>query len=692
MAGELLLEIGTEEIPSDYLNSSLVAIKKLAESYLKENRINTGDGLETCGTPRRLVVFAPSIADKQEDKIQEITGPPKKAAFDKNGKPTKAAIGFAKKHGVPLEELKIISTSKGEYLHLERRIPGKPTGEILSEVLPRLIADIPWPKSMRWGGLGFAFVRPIHWILALFNGKIIPFEIAGVKSGNTTRGHRFMAPEPIEVTGIQDYMDKMAKSFVIINQDQRAKIVSENAARAASEVSGKIKEDPELLSTVTNLVEFASPVCGGFDKGFLELPEPVLTTAMKKHQKYFPVYDQNWHLLPYFVAINNTVPRDESLVRKGHERVLKARLADAAFFFNEDRKKPLLQRLDDLKAVIYQADLGTSFAKVQRFARLAEYISEQVEPGKTSLVKLAARLSKCDLVTQMVTEFPELQGIMGEIYARLDGHPEEVCRAVREHYLPDKAEGELPSSVTGAVVGIADRMDTITGCFAVGLMPTGSADPFALRRHAIAIIRIIESFGWDISLQGLISKSISILADEIPLEESPLFEKVLDFFRERYKQMMLRSGYKSDPVEAVVSVAFDHIASLRSRVEQLEQFIARSEESELLLLAFKRVINILKNQEEHSKVDPALFKEPCEAKLWRTFLELKDDIHHLMVQGEFLSVLKLLSRLKDPVNEFFDGVEILTKESPSLRKNRLGLLQNLATLFLSFADFSKFSV
>jgi len=529
-------------------------------------------------------------------------------------------------------------------------------------------------------------------VLALFEDEVIPFEVAGVRSENKTRGHRFMAPLIMEVDNLQSYLQKMSESSVIIDRREREEKAEEAVIRAANTVSGNPMKDPELLSTVANLVEFPSAVCGSFDEMFLNLPAPVLITPMKEHQKYFAVHDQDGRLMPNFVAVNNTSARDESIVRRGHERVLRARLADADFFFREDRKRPLEERLEDLKGVIYQAELGTSFAKVQRFTELAEYVAEQIAPETINEVRLAARLCKCDLVTEMVTEFPSLQGVMGKEYARLDGHPEEVCLAMHEHYLPLRAGGELPSSLIGAIVGVADRMDTITGCFAIQLEPTGAADPFALRRHSLAIIRILEKMAWDIPLSTVISKSISILNELIEFDRELIFKKVTGFFRERYKNMMLRSDYKSDLIEAVISVEFDQINQLRFRIDQLKEFVTESEEFESLVLTFKRITNILKKQEESIDVDPGLFKESCEFRLWEAYQGLKDEVYRMREAENFLGALNLMVRLRKPVDDLFDGVEILTKDNPRLRDNRVGMLQHLARLFLSPADFSKFSI
>lgn len=692
MSAELLLEIGTEEIPAGYLEDAAEELKSLADSALKENRINTSGEVHAYYTPRRLALVCLRLAEKQEDYTQEVMGPPRKSAYDQNGNPTKAATGFAAKNGISVEEITFIETPKGDYLFVKRKIPGRPTIELLSEILPKLISQISWPKSMRWADIGFPFARPIHWVLALLGGKVIPFEIAGVKSGNTTKGHSFMSPKTLEIKGFQDYLKKMKKNYIIIDQMERRKSVEEGVREMVNKASGVPINDPDLVVTVANLVEYPSAVLGGFDRSFLELPSPVLITAMRKHQKYFAINDKAGRLMPHFVAINNTIAKDESIVTKGHERVLRARLSDAAFFFKEDRKKPLADRLNNLKEVIYQAKLGTSYAKVERFTSLARIIAGEAAPEKEEYVILAARLCKCDLVTSIVTEFPELQGIIGREYSMLDGHPEEICTAIYEHYLPAKAGDELPKTVTGAIVGMADRMDTIAGCFATGLEPTGAADPFALRRHALAIMRIIEDRGWTISINEFISRSLEILSKDIPFDMEKVHSGILNFFRERYKNKMLTAGYDTDLVEAVIYAGFDRISELPFRIDQLNRFITESKDFNALALTFKRVSNILKNQERTQSVTESLFKHPCESALWTAYNGIKDKVKGLTDDKKYFDALNTISGLKKPVDEFFDGVEVLTKESDGLRNNRVAILNNIASLFLGLADFSKFSI
>ncbi|MBN2059997.1 MAG: glycine--tRNA ligase subunit beta [Deltaproteobacteria bacterium] len=692
MSKDLLLEIGTEEIPSDYLENGLRELKQIAESRLKENGIpQTGD-IMTSGTPRRLVLVVEGLPEKQEDMIQEITGPPKRAAYDKDGNPTNAALGFARKNLISVEDLQCIETPKGEYLHVRRKILGKPSADVLSSIMPAIISEIPWPKSMRWGDIGFPFVRPIHWILALLGDMVLPFDLAGVKSGNRTMGHRFMSPKSMEVVGVDDYFKKMKENFIIVDIQQRASEVERCVTDEAAKVSGIVVRDPELLTTVTNLVEYPSAVCGNFDVSFLDLPDPVLITVMKKHQKYFAVRDQDGRLMPNFVAVNNTLASDVSIVRKGHEKVLRARLSDAAFFFQEDRKIRLQDRLEGLKNVIYQDKLGSSYAKIDRFTALAHHLAVKIAPERCEHVRLAARLCKCDLITEMVTEFPTLQGVMGEEYSRLDGHPEEVCTAIREHYLPARADDELPDSIIGAIVGLADRMDTISGCFAIGQEPSGAADPFALRRHALAIIRILENIGCYISLKDLISESLDILRRGIEFDGEKIYQKVLSFFRERYKNMMLRSGYESDLIEAVISADFDNIDQLRSRIDHLKRFSLESSEFESLALTFKRVSNILKNQAESPPVDPLLFIDDSETGLWNAYQNIRSDVYKLIEERRYFEALNLMAGLRKSVDNFFDSVEVLTKENARLKENRVGILQNLSRFFLNLADFSCFSI
>ncbi len=683
---DLLLEIGTEEIPSGYIPDALRQMKDLAESMLKNNRISFSS-VKTYGTPRRLVLVGKGLSEKQKDEIREIKGPPKNVAFDKDGNPTKAAISFAQKSGVSLDEIETVKTKKGEYLFIRKKIPGKRTEEILKEELPKLILSISWPKSMRWADKKISFARPIHWILCIFDGRPIQFEIEGIRSDCWTKGHRFMSKGRIEVKSPEEYFEKLRKAYVIVDPEERKRLIMDQIKKEADTVNGIPADDPDLLETVTYLVEYPYAILGSFEERFLSLPEPVLITCMKEHQKYFAVYSKDGRLLPNFIAINNTVPKDKSLVREGHERVLKARLSDAEFFFKEDQKRRLIERLEELKGVIFHAKLGSSYEKVERFTKIAEYIASQVIPEKIEDVRLVCRLCKCDLLTLMVGEFPDLQGIMGMEYAKREGYPEHICRAIYEHYLPTGSSDRLPKSEIGAVVGIADRIDTICGYFAIGIKPTGSADPFALRRHALSVIRIIEDKGWDISLRDLVRKALSLLKEKGLSFDEKVEEEVISFFKDRYRYMMLKE-YPQEVVDSVIAVSFDRIKGLREWIDQINEFSKDKERFVQLVLTAKRVSNILKKQKERYPVDEKLFND-TEKRLWKKYVSVKEEVEERIKEGKYIEASSLLLSLKKEVDDLFDNVEILTKDE-TLRKNRVGLVQNLDVLFKKVADFSKF--
>ena len=503
---ELLLEIGTEEIPAGFVSQALSDLKELVRKEFEANRIDF-KGIRTLGTPRRIVLSIESVSEKQRDEETKRIGPSKAAAFDEKGTPTKAAIGFAKGQSVAVDSLEVIQTEKGEYVCAVKRETGRSTLEILSRLLPGVVLAIPFQKSMRWAEVPIRFARPIHWILSLFGGEVIPFEIGDVRSGNITYGHRFMSPDPIVVSDFKTYLQKLGQASVIVDPAERKKKIEEGMIREGARVSGKVLKDEDLLNEVNFLVEYPLPLCGSFDEKFLRLPREVVIHSMKEHQRYFPLMDDHGRLLPHFICISNIVPRDEKVVVKGNERVLKARLSDAAFFFEDDLKTPLEKRVEELKKVVFQAKLGTSYEKVMRFKNLASWIAERIDPKVRLSVERAAFLCKADLVTGMVGEFPKLQGIVGKEYARLSGERAEVSEAIYEHYLPGFSGDRLPSNPVGDIVSLADKMDTIVGCFGVGLLPSGTADPFGLRRQALGIIRILLEKEYSLSIIELLEES-----------------------------------------------------------------------------------------------------------------------------------------------------------------------------------------
>ncbi len=685
---EFLLEIGTEEIPAGFIPQALSSLDALMRKELEANRIDF-NYVRTYGTPRRLVLFIESIAERQRDEEQRKIGPPKSAGFDSHGNPTKALIGFARSQSVSPESLIIVETEKGEYLCAIKKEPGRPTAELLASILPKLILSIPFPKSMRWENLSIRFARPIHWIVALFGGEVVPFELGNIRSGNITYGHRFLYPHCIEVHDFDSYLKKTREAFVIVDQEERKKKIEEEMIRQAKSVSGNIITDEELLEEVNFLVEYPVALCGQFDKSFLSLPRDIIIHSMKEHQRYFPLFGEDGRLIPYFIFIANIIPKDKEVVIKGNERVLRARLSDAAYFFNDDLKIPLEKRVDQLRNVVFQAKLGTSYEKVMRFTEVASFICEKIDIKIKETVRRASLLCKADLVTGMVGEFPKLQGVIGREYARISGEKPEVYEAISEHYLPAFAGDSLPSSPVGDILSIADKIDTIVGCFGVGLVPTGTADPFGLRRQALGIIRIIIEKGYSISLNDLIEVAGKELGDKISRPFSEVKEDVKEFFKVRYQNLMLERGYPFDIIEAVISTSFDDLLDARERIDAL--CIARKwEDFNSIVIGFKRAMNILKGFELEKEINPALFCEEAERNLYNGFLKAKEKIDDYLAHRDYGSALSEMVKLKSVIDDFFDQVMVMVEEK-EIRYNRLALLERVGGLFLRIADFSKLS-
>jgi glycyl-tRNA synthetase beta chain len=683
---EILLEIGTEEIPAGFIPQALIDFESLARRELESSRIDF-DGVKTFGTPRRLVLVIESVSEKQRDEEIRKVGPSKQAAFDSKGNPTKAAIGFAKSQSISVESLKVIQTEKGEYVCAVKEEPGRPTLELLSSILSKVILSIPFQKSMRWAEVPIRFARPIHWILALFGGVVIPFEIGDIRSGDVTFGHRFMHSGPIPVKDFKSYLEKTREAFVIVDPIERRKRIEEEMVREAASVSGRILRDEELLNEVNFLVEYPVAFCGSFDQEFLSLPREIVVHSMKEHQRYFPVIDEDRRLLPHFVCISNIAPKDKKVVVKGNERVLKARLSDATYFFQDDLKIPLEKRVEQLKKVIFQAKLGTSYEKMNRFKQLALFLVERIDPKLRETVERASLLCKADLVTGMVGEFPKLQGIVGREYARLAGEKAEVIEAIYEHYLPSFAGDRLPSSPVGDIVSIADKMDTIVGSFGIGLVPTGTADPFGLRRQALGIIRIILEKKYSLSLSQLIEESENLLKEKMERPFSEVKKEVLEFFRVRYQNFLLDKGYPFDVVEAVLSISFDELLDAQGRIDALKR--AREwKDFESIVIGSKRAMNILKGSPPKKEIDPSLFSEPAEQNLYQSFLKSKERIGLHLNKRDYSSALLEMTQMKRPIDEFFDQVMVMV-EDEVIRNNRLALLDEIGRLFLKIADFSK---
>ncbi|GAB7026937.1 glycine--tRNA ligase subunit beta [Geotalea toluenoxydans] len=688
MAKELFLEIGTEEIPAGFLPKAMADMEGLIRKELESARIGFGE-VKTMATPRRLALVVKNVSAQQTDAEITTMGPANKVAFNDDGTPTKAGEGFARGQGVDASALSIVATEKGEYVAVTKKEIGVATAGLLAEILPRLINNIPFKKSMRWGDQEVRFARPVHWIVALFDGIVIPFALGNVQSGSMSRGHRFMANTSFPVRDFGHYLEECERHFVIPDPAKRKEIISREIERVAKAAGGNVLPDEGLLEQVTYLVEYPSAVHGTFSAEFLAVPKEVLITSMREHQRYFSLVDDKGKLLPGFITINNTLTEDPSVVVKGNEMVLRARLSDARFFFEEDKKVPLEKRVEALKSVLYQAKLGTSYEKMERFRWIAGVIARELPASKYLInigkIDRAAYLCKADLVTGMVGEFPEVQGIMGREYALLQGEDIDVAQAIAEHYLPIQAGGELPTSDIGAIVSISDKLDTICGCFGVGLIPTGSADPYALRRSALGIINIILNKGYDYSLKWLVQLALDRLGSKLTRDRSEVCKDVLDFFKGRFINL-LTDRFPADVVEAVVAVSFDNLVEATAKIEALAQFKKR-DDFEPLAVAFKRVCNIVKEQVT-VPVDDKLFQDAAEGTLFQSFKSASSMVEEKVVQREYLAALTQIASLKSAVDDFFDKVMVMA-EDERVRNNRLALLQEIKSLFRDIADFGK---
>jgi glycyl-tRNA synthetase beta chain len=685
MSNELLFEIGTEEIPAGFLSKAVGDMEDIIRNSLTEKRIPFA-GIKCMATPRRLVLYIAEVAQKQEDQTIEKMGPAKKTAFDENGNPTKAALGFAKGQGMEIADLETIVTEKGEYLGARKTIAGQPTITLLPEILTSFLMAIPFRKSMRWANYDLRFPRPIHWLLALYDGNIVPLKIEDIASGNTSCGHRFMSPEPFAVSNFVDYLNKARQNYVIAEPAERKKLILEEAQKAAMEVGGKIFYTEDLLDTVSFIVEYPVIIRGSFDEDYLKIPKEVLTTTMISHQKYFPVINDQGRLLPYFIAVSNTKPRDLAVVAHGNERVLRARLADASFFFDEDRKVPLESRVESLKKVVFHTLLGTSHQKVLRFRKLAVKIAQKIKPAVKKNVDRAALLAKADLESLMVGEFSELQGIMGREYALLAGENPVIASAIYEHYLPIVAGGDLPQTQEGAIVGIADKIDTIVGFFGVGLPPTGTADPYALRRQSLGIINIILDKRYPLMLNLLIDESIALFKGSLKKPADEIKKDVLEFFKGRLQNQLISQGFAYDTVDAVLAEGVNDVVLALEKIKALQTF-RQNPEFEPVSIAFKRVDNILKDF-HNGQVDVNLLSNDAEINLFSSFENIKTRVDKGIAENNFNFALSELASLRPPVDAFFNGVMVMDKEE-NIRINRLSLLAEISALFHKIADFSK---
>ncbi|MEA3428132.1 MAG: glycine--tRNA ligase subunit beta, partial [Thermodesulfobacteriota bacterium] len=676
-----LLEIGTEEIPAGYIDPALKGLSSLILQRMDDARIEHGEA-RTFGTPRRLAVEVVDVTDKQKPLSTEITGPPERIAFDKDNRPTLAAKKFAEKLGISVNSLTIKDTKKGRYLCARKTERGLSTKTLLKNILPDVILSIPFPKKMKWADLSIEFARPIHSILALLGDRPVSFSLGKVKSSRYTLGHSFMNPGKIKLSSTDDYVESLRLSGVMVDLENRKKCVEREVQKAANNLGGYVLPDSELVDIVTNLVEYPAVVSGGFDKEFLELPREILITAMREHQKYFAVIDKENNLMPNFIAVNNTLARDMSLVAKGHERVLRARLKDAQFFYRSDIKRSFEDLVEKLKGVLFQAGLGAVYDKVMRVQKLTGYLAEAVNFDSDSKQKAlrAAYLCKADLVSQVVFEFPKLQGVMGRVYAAAGGEPDVVSSAIEEYYRPTYSGGQLPETETGAILAIADKIDSICGCFIIEMIPTGASDPYALRRQGIGIAQIMLDKGFSFSLIELIKKSVTLFGERNADEVDEIFNRIYLFLQNRIAYLLSGEGFSKDVTAAIISVSADNVPDVWHRANALQKLKAKPD-FEPLAVAFKRVVNIIKKAGhfEVKNVDESLFEHECEAVLFADYKKIKKKMLDDLENGLFEQALFDIASLRDSVDAFFDGAMVMAENS-SIRNNRLSLLKQIEKL------------
>jgi glycyl-tRNA synthetase beta chain len=682
---ELFLEIGSEEIPSGYVQPALEYMQKELASFFSRNRIKA-EAPEILGTPRRLVVAVKGIDALQEDIVELFHGPSISVAYDDQGNPTKAAIGFARGKGIDVSELARDETAKGEVVCARVEKKGRPTPDHLNEFLPQFIGNIPFSKKMRWADKARPFARPLHWITALFDGEPLQFSFDGIACGNFSQGHRFLKPGKFPVKNLSSYLEESANHFLLVNPEIRKQKILEQVKSLAQEAGGMVEEDPELLNIVNYLVEFPVAICGNFDPHFLELPKELLVMTMKHHQKYFPVLDDKNNLLPCFITVSNMPTGEGQEIKNGNERVLRARLEDARFFYDEDKKKNLEDFLEPLKGVVFQKKLGTLYEKMERICGLAKTLASQACPDMEAQALRAARLCKADLVTLMVYEFPELQGIMGGYYATHSKEEPQVSQAIQEHYRPAFAGDDPPASELGAVIAVADKLDTILGCIGVGLIPSGSEDPYALRRNAQGIIQIFLARNWQISLDQLVQEGLNLMGSKIKLDHETIKNHVMDLFSQRYKTYLNAEGFPYDAIDCVLSTGLDSIVDIRAKVSAFSE-LKKQPYFEPLAIAFRRVVSIL-NDEAEGDVDPGMLNEPAEKKLFEVYLKVRDPVLRHIQNKEFSQALEKIVEIKPAVDGFFDEVMVMV-EDVSLRTNRLHLLYQISGLFSELADFSR---
>lgn len=683
---DLLLEIGLEEVPAKFMPPALAELKQMAETQLTEQRIGY-DEVITYGTPRRIALVVKNIADKQQDLEEEAKGPAVKAAYDADGNPTKAALGFARGQGVAVADLYQKELNGGLYVFATKRAAGVSTAEVLPTLLPQLVCGIHFPKPMRWGYTELRYARPIRWIVALHGNQVVPFTIEDITSGKVSRGHRYLGSAQLEIPCAEDYVAVMEQDFVIVDQNRRQAMIVEQMKQLAASVDGTVEIDEELLEEVLYLVEYPTALMGNFDPAYMLMPEQLIITPMKEHQRYFPVM-KGHHLLPKFITVRNGNADHLDIVQAGNEKVLEARLADAKFFYDEDLKIKLEDNVEKLKSIVFQEKLGTIYEKMLRVQQGVIVIADLLQLGADVKERAlrAAYLAKADLVSNVVYEFPELQGLMGEKYAFAQGEHPLAAKAISEHYLPKNADGEIPLTFEGLTVSIADKMDTIVGCFAAGIEPTGSQDPYALRRQAAGICSMILGRSVLVSLTALIEQAISHYPADIVGDQDALCQRVYGFFEQRIRNVLNDRGFRYDVIEAVVTCGYDNLTETLLRAEAMNKMQATDTFAKVLT-AFTRANNLAKKA-VGNQVEEAYLVEDVEKQLWHDVQFAEKAIAAQVQNRQYAEALTVISTLEESISAFFDGVMVMD-ENEAVKNNRLALLVRVSSLGNHIADLTK---
>lgn len=689
MSNKYLLEIGVEELPARFVSNTLTQMKNYTEKLLNEERIPFEE-MSLYSTPRRLVIIIDGLPERQANLEGLVKGPSKKIAFDNEGNPTKALQGFLRGQSATIDEIFTKEYNGEEYVYLNKVKEGKLVEDILKENMGSMIKSITFPKSMRWGGKNLRFARPIRWLVSILNDKVVEFSLEGIVASNITRGHRFLGSNHIEIKHVDEYIDKLKDNYVIVDGNKRKEKIKYGCEKLAREKGGTLLTDEDLLDEITNIVEYPTPMIGRIDEQYLELPKEVVTTPMKEHQRYFPVVDDKKRLLPYFITVRNGNDEYLDVVIKGNEKVIGARLEDAKFFYNEDIKTPLEDYVEELKNIVFQEKLGTLYDKTIRVQKLAVKIGNYLEVGEETEKNIdrAGYLSKADLVTKMVDEFTELQGVMGREYAKISGENEIASLAIYEQYLPRYSGDELPTTTAGAILSIADKLDTIAGCFAIGIQPTSSQDPYGLRRQALGIINIILDKRLNLSLEELIDFALYIYVDEngLAFDYNKVKADIIDFFKGRIKNMFIDMGIRYDIVDAVLGTGIDDISDLRLRSDKVNTWLDKEGLNEILI-AFNRV-KTLADKAEHSEAKRDLLVEQEEIELFETFHVVEEKVLSSLGRKEYDKALDQMVSLREPIDDFFDNVMVMV-EDEEIKNNRLGLLKRISDTMLMICDLSK---